>query len=495
MNNKIILTAFVALTLFFPSCEKDISTSPKTEEYFDNGALKIESNPSGAKIFFDGRNSGKFTPDSLAWLQDTTHMVTLKLNLFRDTSFQVQTPINEKINRFVDYTLNPNMRGSIKCLSVPTNAEIFLNDSATGTFTPDTIKGLLPGKYKLRLRKESHMDSESEFLVRSGEIAGSELKLVDTTYWVTYTAENSPLISNDLRCIITDQHNNKWIGSAQNGLLKIEGGNWIHYNISNSPLPANEIVTIVEDEFNDDIWVGTPAGFVIIDGTNWTLYNTSNSQLPHNVITAIDIDKRMNRKWVGTQKGLVLIDGLDWYIFNTSNSDISGDYITAIGLNVFGENWFGAAKNGISRYYGVFKKITNYYWTPNYGDPGSTVSCFEVDTVGGVTYIGFIPERSGTGLGGLTTFNGANFSNRYPGIPSREVLDIEIAENGFKWVATAKGIVKFMNWSDKIVYGMAQVPLKSEYVTNISVDKSGYVWFTTLGGGLTKYKGDAISKK
>ncbi len=493
--NKLFFWCSIFLLLFlFISCEKDVSTSPKIEEHFDNGFLMIDSDPPGAKIFLDGRNSGKFTPDSLTWLQDTLHTVKLKLELYRDTSFQLSTPIDNRTVKFVDYKLNPKMRGSIQCLSKPANAEIFLNDSATGILTPDTLTGLIPGNYNITYKLPEHMDKSQEFTVRSNEIAGYELALEDTTLWVAYTTENSPLITNDLACIKVDFHNTKWIGTQQHGLLKIEGNNWTYYNTTNSALPANEIISIAYDEFNDDIWVGTVGGLAVIDGDIWTVYTTFNSPLPNDRVTTVEFDYRLGRKWIGTQNGLVRLDGNEWIIYNTSNSDLSGDYITAIDVNVFGEIWIGTSKRGISRYYGVFKKITNYYWVWQFGDPGSTVSCFGSDTLGGNTYIGFLPERNGPGLGGLASFNGSSFSNKFPGLPTREIYDIEVDRDGYKWVATSQGIVKFKIWGDHQTYRTEYTPMKSNYITNVGIDQNGIVWFTTIGGGLTKYKGDIISK-
>ena len=132
----LIFLAFLGIVY---SCNQEISVSPPDAPP-PHGYVLIDSKPAGAHIYLDGKNRRRITPDSLTWLETNTYTITLKKDLYRDTSFTIDAVDGEKKNFFIDYTKNPAMRGKINCNGKPDGAEIFLNDSATGKNTPDLLK-------------------------------------------------------------------------------------------------------------------------------------------------------------------------------------------------------------------------------------------------------------------------------------------------------------------------------------------------------------------
>jgi hypothetical protein len=87
MKKLLFLPIILFTTFFFISCE-DSTTDPGGE--VTTGTLFVQSTPTGAQIWVDGSNTGKFTPDSVKNLSAGTHSLTLKLDGYKDS---VQTGI------------------------------------------------------------------------------------------------------------------------------------------------------------------------------------------------------------------------------------------------------------------------------------------------------------------------------------------------------------------------------------------------------------------
>ena len=77
-SRKISFILFVALFLVtFISCDQEVSTSPPEPEP-PQGFIYVKSKPTSFKIYLDGRFTGRFTPDSIPFVEETIHDVTLK---------------------------------------------------------------------------------------------------------------------------------------------------------------------------------------------------------------------------------------------------------------------------------------------------------------------------------------------------------------------------------------------------------------------------------
>jgi len=488
MKKYILILSFIAGSLLV-SCEKEVSTSPDVNEVINNSKIVLSSQPEGAMIYLNDKISGKKTPDSLVWLQDTTYRITLRRPLIKDTSFLVTLGKNDIKSLDVDYYANPNMYGSIKCITDPPSAAIYLDGQATGKFTPDTIRGLFPGNYEITYKLASHMDEKRTFSVSSSNTSGVSVALEDTTTWVTFTTKNSLLPENFLTALAIDFDDNLWIGTATSGIAKFDGKNWTIINKSNSNLPNDEITAMVCDDFGK-IWMGTSAGVARYDDGDWYLLTPQNSGLPDERITCLSIDVRSGQ-WFGTQAGIGVLRDTGWAQYTTANSNISGDYITAIHTNVGGEIWAGTNRNGLSRYYGEWKPITNFYWVPAYGIPGTTISDFAAEEGTGVVWVGWLPESfDGGGQGGLTSYIDKRWSNRYPGLPSRYINCIYIDDRNVKWIGTENGIVRFLEFDDRKTFQAQFTGLKSNIIRDIVKDRKGNIWIATKDGGLTKYKAE-----
>ena len=143
---KIALTIVVSTFLFIVGCNDEISSS-KPEEYLENNMFFFDSNPQGASIFLDGRNTAFVTPDTLKWLDAKSYDATLKMKYFRDTSFQITVASGTINNIFIDYSENLMMYGNVKFTSTPAGADIYFDGKFTGKTTPDTLLHVFPGEH------------------------------------------------------------------------------------------------------------------------------------------------------------------------------------------------------------------------------------------------------------------------------------------------------------------------------------------------------------
>ncbi len=120
------------------------------------GNIYLESEPNGAQIFIDGSNTNKVTPDSLLNFPVGNHSITLEKNDYRDTTFEVNVIGYLTVSKKVTLV---SINGNIFIQSNPSGADIYLSDKSTGKTTPDTIKNLAVGTYKITLKYPEYSDT------------------------------------------------------------------------------------------------------------------------------------------------------------------------------------------------------------------------------------------------------------------------------------------------------------------------------------------------
>ncbi len=480
---KVLKTYLLLLiSIFVYSCNKEVSVTPPDAPP-PNGYFFVDSYPTGAHIYLNGKARRRATPDSLTWLETNTYNITLKKDLFRDTSFTIDVEESKRKSIFIDYSKNPAMLGSLFCDSKPEKAVIILNDSVTTLHTPYTIKNLIPGYYKIRYKLADHRDDSTVIAVSSGNLSSTKLSLVDTTIWKDYNTSNSAIKTNNLKCIVIDQDNVIWIGTDGDGILRFDGSNWSVINSVNSKLLGNVINGIVADE-NNDKWIGTqygpceivagesqnvvPYGWMVagsiptitsvatdyhgtvalgtINGLFLTYmksgtrkWDSAKSSLPDNYITAVTIDKN-NYIWAGTRSGgIAIYEGDTWQIYNFSNSNIFSDNVTAAATSPNGSVWFGF--------------------------------------------------KPGVALGsGLSYFDGSIWNKSYVVPIGATTTKIFFDSKNGLWLGTDKGLVKSIDYSTSTLYNKDEVGLDLTNITGIAEDLNGNLWITTKSNGLIEYK-------
>ncbi|MGE5457627.1 MAG: PEGA domain-containing protein [Methanococcaceae archaeon] len=474
-----MLIFLVSGIIAFASCEKTVTTEPP-DKTLGSAAMFFESEPSGAKIFLNGKNTGKITPDSIKWLHTGDYKIILSLYGYFDTSFIAKMTDAGKSRFKIKFTPNDIILSRIYCETMPTRAAIYLNGAFTGKFTPDTLKRLQPGKYKVKYSKIGYWDDSLEILTESGKVTQAYSALIDTSVWLNFNSVNSPLPSNFLNSVAIDNNGTKWIATENGGLTLYDGKTWTIYNTSNSPLPENSIVKIAFE--NNKAWIATKTrGIVSFDGQIWHRYNTSNSGLKNDNITTIACDYSGN-KWIGTSAGLYKFDGTQWTYFGTENSEIPGDYINSIFIDQYQNKWISTTQ-GLA----TFNNVWRVYSFPKNVIKSKNVA--GVCVVDGTLWAGV--HSNGSLTGGLLTLDmnepGAEFKI-FDILLNLEINNIYMDIYSQVWIATNNiGFVKIQGTKFSL-YNASVPAMTTNMIKDIIVDRNNVKWVSTYGGGLVIYK-------
>ncbi|MCF8241864.1 MAG: PEGA domain-containing protein [Melioribacteraceae bacterium] len=498
---KSMMLILITLMFIASSCEKEVSTSPPEKEV-PHGVVYIDSKPSNALIYVNGRNEGLRTPDSITWLAEGEYTVTLKRNLYRDTSFSIVSNAENKYETFIDYNSNPKMRGSISCITNDRGASIYINDSLVEGTTPHTVKGLIPGKYKVSFSLDQRRTDSTFVTVESSKITEAIVILRDTTLWTDYTRATSEIPSNYLTFVIVDHENKKWIGTMDAGVAVFDNKShtWQIFNETNSPLPSNQITKIFEDDLNR-IWIGTTGGLVVIDNGVWDIYNSSNTPMEDDHVTDIEVDKD-GLFWVLTHKGVVRTSLVTWQYIRVLSIEVGGNWLTTLTVDHQNNIWIGTYVDGILKYdrsiwtlykngpieYSTFSSPPRYY---RRGIPSNTIMAGAFDPYKGAILFGCWPFSADGFTGGTTLYDGYNLRNQVIHLQSNVIRFIHIDDNNKKYICTQVGISIFQEYYGFVQhFRMANTDITSDQTTCLAIDQDGLLWVTTNGGGLNKYKGE-----
>lgn len=307
----------------------------------------------------------------------------------------------------------------------------------------------------------------------------------DGNQWIPHESEEGPRTST--RSILIDSHDNKWVGTADKGLLKYNDQGWTVYNEENSGLLSNYINDIKFDN-NGIMWIGSgmirDGALQKFDGENWQFYQTCNSPLPDNHVSSITIDEQ-NTKWIGTWNGLAEYDDSNWTIYKPSSSGIPNNCIMDIAIDSQGNKWIGTNWE--------LAKFDDQTWT--IFDLRGWISSLEIDKQGDL-WISIGELGLTGGILGLVHYNGTEF-NKYDSqntiIPSDFIADMAIDSQNNKWICSQHmyigGIVKYdnENWT---LYNEQNTGIPLGYCHSIAIDSQDNIWIALFDQGLAKYDGE-----
>lgn len=138
----------------------------------NSGTLVVESDPPGATVLVDGRNEG-LTPLSLPRVERGERAVTVQLGGYE--TYRTNLVVNPSDTARVNARLNP-IPGSLRVVSIPTGARIYLNDSYRGD-APLHIESLPPGNYLVRAELRGHADESRTLRVNRGDEMREEFRM------------------------------------------------------------------------------------------------------------------------------------------------------------------------------------------------------------------------------------------------------------------------------------------------------------------------------
>ncbi len=449
-NKKYIISIVYLIAVLItgitgPSCNRQVSVTPPDAPP-PNGIIFINSDPTGFQIYLDGKPQRRLTPDSLKWLQTGVYTVTLKKDLFNDSTFAVSAVEDKKVNVFIDFAHSGAMLGSISFDSNPEGAEIFVNDSSTGSRTPASVYGLLPGTYTVKLHLSNHRDYHDTVTVRSRAFSKVYAFLIDTTIWRDFTTANSPIETNNLTCVKVDKNDIVWTGTAGYGIISFDGNVWGGRELY-SMLDDKNINCITVDNNNVKLF-GSNRGFLFYDGVNKFLYGFKSSGLPDFFIEAIGCDN-LGNWYIGTKGGLTRSFELSgtryWQVYPDTN--IPDPIISCILCDSKNNAWIGMNSRGLMEK----KADGGWDWTTHNNSHiiSDNVRAL-AESPNGEIWVGFAANVIYGG--GLSYYDGVTWQNLSV-IPSTSQTNaIYIDKNNTKWIATDQGLVRFTNGSDAALF-------------------------------------------
>lgn len=475
---RLIFTVFTII-LLFNSCNKEVSTSPPESKPENSGKLYVDSNPRGALIFLNDKNTGYKTPDTVPYLNSGIYKLTTKLYLFKDSSEFVKIKKDSLTTIVFDYVTNPTMRGRLYVDSNPRGAEIILNDSSTGQQTLFEFNYLLPGLYKVELKKPGFWNEQITAVVMTNRTFRINATLEDTSLFVNYITSNSGIPIDYINCVAVDQNGIKWIADSYN-LIRFDDLNWEIFNPSNSDYPGGNVKSVLA--LGNEILVSTNYGLVIYNKGNFQIIN-SRSGLPSDYVYCCNRDND-NTLWIGTSAGLCKYDAIP-VVYDTSNSGLPSNSISAIQFDDLGNLWLGTIGGGVVKYDG------NDWTVFNSTNTGLPVSNKITDiAVLNSNFIWVSYNSLGMSLpGGTAFYDGINWTS-YQSIPSGNVSKIAIQSPDLVWFSNFEdGLAKYNNgtW---YTYLTSNSKISSNKDFSIAIDENNHKWIATYGGGLSKYKGN-----
>lgn len=475
-----IFLPFVIFMCLLSSCDDEISVRAP-EKPIPTGFYFIDSNPQGAGIYLDGRNTGYYTPDTLNWMEHREYQVTLKQDLFRDTTFFIIIYEGEINDTLIDYTSNQKMRGAISFLTVPSGASIYLEDELLDSVTPDTVHGLLPGVYSVKYFLDGFRHDSITAAVASNEITHAFSELTDTSLWVDYNRKTSQIHTQFLSCIFIDKNNKIWLGSDGVGLASFDRENWEKFNTVNSGLPGNKIDDI--SGYDNSLYIATDMGLAKYEGGFWSVWNSANSLIPSDSVTALAVEND-GTLWVGTDDGIGRFSNNNWTIYNTNNTPLPNTKITSIAISPDNDKWFGLDNSGVIRLSGenwtLFRNSTQYNLLNNYV---LTIAITGTGTV----WMGH--KRPNLSIGGYSKYEHDLWED-FESIIVGDINSLFIDNVGKIWAASEGGLITFTDPNNELVFTIENSGLMNNDIKDITQDKDGLFWIATNGGGLFKYKGN-----
>ncbi len=349
----------------------------------------------------------------------------------------------------------------------------------------------------------------------------------DLNNWTAYTTDNSGLPANEVDLIITDNDNNKWLGTfdwINNGrLAKFDEQNWTTFKTWKGDLNSN-FVNFIKEDSKGRIWIGTekglsyvkdntwkvftsndsiskpdlfrfnsfaedttgnwwfsvlgdepiegnappPSGLLKYDGKSWTEYRSNNTGLPIFLINKIDFSEKDNSLWLATTIGPVKFDGNIWTALDTVSSIIPDKDI--ISLKVNGNiKWFGT-QFGLIKYDGTNWQLID---TSNSDLPDNSIYNITIDKQNNLWVSTF------EGLAKLSNDSWTIFDKTNSGLPTNNIINVTFDKNNIAWIATIDdGVVVFdgKNWNN---FNSQNTPIINNYISDIEIDRNENVW---IGG-------------
>jgi len=144
-------------------------------------SVYIDSVPEGVNLYVDERYYG-ITPKTITELTPGEHLVRGSVDGYEEKAVTINIVRGE--DKPVTITLQPLTgpagTGTIKVVSSPAGADIYLDSVFRNKVTPDNLTGVSPGSHRVLVRLAGYEDSSTNVIVADGKTTSASLALPTT---------------------------------------------------------------------------------------------------------------------------------------------------------------------------------------------------------------------------------------------------------------------------------------------------------------------------
>lgn len=132
------------------------------------GSLEITSNPSGAKVYIDDKDTGKYTPASVLNLAVGNHSYKLTMSGYQDATGKFTIIAGTISTADVILTGVPETTGNLQITSNPSNAKVLIDGKDVNKVTPAIVSGLTEGNHTYLLKLTGYKDFGAIVMITAG---------------------------------------------------------------------------------------------------------------------------------------------------------------------------------------------------------------------------------------------------------------------------------------------------------------------------------------
>ncbi len=269
-----------------------------------------------------------------------------------------------------------------------------------------------------------------------------------------------------------DALGNIWIGTINNGLLRLVGGR-VEAFTAPQGLPNNRVASLQVDA-EGSLWAGTNSGLLRLSDAPFTSWNRDHGLTDDYVRTLVQAPG--GGIWVGTGRGLNLWRDNEVVERYTAADGLPGDSILSLMPSRDGSLWVGSYTVGAFRLRGG--KVVEHFDNAG-GMPGSNQVRALAETDDGTLWIGTTRGLARRRDGVFRKFTMAE------GMPRDFVISLHVARDGNLWVGTANGAARIVG--DKVEALDIHAMNGAQDVFGFHEDADGTLWMAT-DRGLLRYR-------